>query len=224
VIHPFVVRGRPVAERVPPPLSYVASKRALDLFVVGALAPLWLPLYALISVAILVFDGPPVHYRDHRVGRGGRDLVILKFRSMHLNAKDDLAALLAAEPALEMEFFRFAKLHTDPRLTRIGRFLRRLSLDELPQLLRVLHGDMSLVGPRPITRREINRFYGNAAGEVLSVLPGLTGLWQISGRSLLSCDERALLDLQYVRDRSFGRDLTILFKTIPKVLSGHGAA
>jgi exopolysaccharide production protein ExoY len=224
VIHPFVVRGRPVAERTLPPLSYTISKRALDVFVVGALAPLWLPLYALISVAILVFDGAPVHYRDHRVGKDGRDLVIIKFRSMRLNARDDLAGLLAAEPALEVEFSRFAKLHTDPRLTRIGRFLRRLSLDELPQLLRVLRGDMSLVGPRPITHREVIRFYGNAATELLSVTPGLTGLWQISGRSLLSCDERALLDLQYVRERSFGRDLTILVKTIPKVVSGHGAA
>jgi exopolysaccharide production protein ExoY len=223
VIYPLAVWRRPAETTLTPPW-YLVSKRALDLFLVGALAPLWLPLYALIAVAILIFDGPPIHYRDHRVGKGGRDLVVLKFRSMRLNAKDDLAALLAAEPSLEEEFSRFAKLRPDPRLTRSGRLLRRMSLDELPQLLRVLGGGMSLVGPRPITRREIDRFYGNAASELLSVRPGLTGLWQISGRSLVPSDKRMLLDLQYVRERSFGRDLTILIRTIPKVVSGHGAA
>lgn len=202
---------------------YEASKRVFDLLIVFLLSPIWVPIYLVIALAILVTDGRPIHFKDRRVGIGGKDLAVVKFRTMHSSAKADLDELLAAEPALRAEFSRFAKLRSDPRITSIGRFLRRLSLDELPQLLCVLKGDMSLVGPRPLSRWEIERFYSGAAKTVLSIPPGLTGLWQICGRSSLSLEERVPLDVLYVLDRGFKLDLQILIKTIPLVLRGHGA-
>jgi undecaprenyl-phosphate galactose phosphotransferase len=210
--------GRPNGSRV-----YEASKRIFDLAVVVALSPIWLPIYGVIALAILAIDGRPIHFKDPRVGRGGRDLSVIKFRTMHASAKSDLEALLATKPELRAEFSRFAKLKTDPRITAIGQFLRRLSLDELPQLFCVLKGDMSLVGPRPLARWELERFYSGAMGLVLSIPPGLTGLWQICGRSALSLEERVPLDVRYVTERGFLLDLSILLRTVPVVLRGSGA-
>lgn len=202
---------------------YEVSKRIFDIAVVVALSPIWLPIYGVIALAILAVDGRPIHFRDARVGRGGRDLSVIKFRTMHASAKTDLAELLAAKPELQAEFSRFAKLKTDPRITSIGQFLRRLSLDELPQLFCVLKGDMSLVGPRPLARWELDRFYSGATAFILSIPPGLTGLWQICGRSALSLEERVPLDVRYVTERGFLLDLWILLRTVPVVLRGSGA-
>ena len=202
---------------------YQASKRIFDVVVVVALSPIWLPIYTLIALAILAVDGRPIHFKDPRVGMGGKDLSVIKFRTMHSSAKTDLAALLAADPALQAEFSQFAKLRSDPRVIPIGRFLRRLSLDEIPQLFCVLKGEMSLVGPRPLSRWELERFYAGASKLVLSIPPGLTGLWQICGRSALSLEERVPLDVRYVLERRFTLDLSILIRTVPLVLRGHGA-
>jgi exopolysaccharide production protein ExoY len=222
-IHARTIDDRPANAPAPLGRWYHLAKRAIDVFVVVGLAPIWVPAYGVASLAIVVLDGRPIHYRDRRVGMGGRDLELLKFRTMRVNARHDLEAMLERDPEMEAEFRRFAKLRSDPRLTPMGRIMRRLSLDELPQLLHVLQGTMSLVGPRPLTGLEIEEFYGDAAGELLSVPPGLTGLWQISGRSLLSFDRRVPLDLAYVRNRSLSLDLKILVRTLPKVVSGHGA-
>jgi len=202
---------------------YQVSKRIFDVVVVLVLSPIWIPIYIVIALAILATDGRPIHYKDRRVGRGGRELAVVKFRTMHSSAKADLDELLAAEPSLRAEFSRFAKLRSDPRITSIGRLLRRTSLDELPQVLCVLKGGMSLVGPRPLSHWEIERFYSGAAKIVLSIPPGLTGLWQICGRSALSLEERVPLDVLYVVERGFKLDLLILMRTIPLVLRGHGA-
>ncbi len=206
----------------PRPL-YEVSKRIFDIAFVVALSPLWLPIYAFIALTILVTDGRPLHFRDKRVGRGGDDLSVIKFRTMHASAKRDLEALLAAKPELKAEFSQFAKLRSDPRITSVGRILRRLSLDELPQLFCVLKGDMSLVGPRPLARWELEHFYAGAMTLVLSIPPGLTGLWQICGRSALSLEERVPLDIRYVAERGFFLDLSILLRTVPLVLRGSDA-
>jgi lipopolysaccharide/colanic/teichoic acid biosynthesis glycosyltransferase len=199
-----------------------ALKRALDVLLVVAAAPLWIPLYAAVAFAILAFDGAPVHYRDPRVGLRGQPLHLLKFRSMCIGADQQLVALISRSPAALDEYTRFQKLKKDPRVTRIGRFIRRYSIDELPQLLHVLSGELSLVGPRPLTRPEIEQAYRHRAGELLSVRPGLTGLWQSSGRSDLTLEERARLDLAYVANHSIGTDVRILVATLLHVFKGNG--
>jgi exopolysaccharide production protein ExoY len=208
-----------------PPGGFYRSvgKRLFDVALVVVGAPVWLILYAVVSLLILLLDGRPIHHRAARVGLNGRDIAVLKFRTMRLDAEERLAALLASDPALEREFALTYKLRDDPRVTSLGCWLRRLSLDELPQLVNVLRGDMSLVGPRPVVRPELEQYYGELGGLVLSVRPGLTGLWQVSGRSLLSYDERVALDLEYVRSESLLTDVRVLLCTIPSVCRGHGA-
>jgi lipopolysaccharide/colanic/teichoic acid biosynthesis glycosyltransferase len=154
---------------------------------------------------------------QQRVGRDYKSFGCIKFRTMRRDADRILSRLLSESPDLQEEFRNDFKLRNDPRITRLGRFLRRSSLDELPQFLNVLRGDMSLVGPRPIVRQELPR-YGDQMEEVLAVRPGLTGLWQVSGRNNLSYDERVALDLLYSRHRSFWMDLTIIIKTVGVIL------
>lgn len=202
--------------------AYAAFKRALDVVLVVVSAPIWVPLYGLVAIAILAVDGPPIHYRDRRVGRGGRPVALLKFRSMHVDAAAKLTAMLQRDRAAYEEFATYSKLRSDPRVTRIGGVIRRFSLDELPQLLQVLRGQLSLVGPRPLTWTEIQAAYGERAGELLSVRPGLTGLWQCSGRSNLTLQERAAFDLRYVTERGPLFDIRILASTIPQLLWGSG--
>jgi exopolysaccharide production protein ExoY len=210
-------------ELVSPPAFYPILKRLLDITLVVLSSPIWLPLYLMITALILVVEGRPVHHLSLRVGQNGRDFNAVKFRSMRVDADGAFQELLQKDPALKLQFAQFVKLQRDPRITRIGGFLRRTSLDELPQLWNILFGDMSLVGPRPVTRFEVDEFYGDSAALVLAARPGLTGLWQISGRSLLLYDQRVALDIQYVQKRSLRGDLIILLKTIPSVLCCHGA-
>ncbi len=207
---------------VPGPF-YPPLKRLLDIVLVVLLSPIWLSLYLMIAALILLVEGRPIHHMSLRVGENGRDFHALKFRSMRVDADSAFQELLQNDPALKLQFAQFVKLQRDPRITRIGGFLRRTSLDELPQLWNILFGDMSLVGPRPVTRFEVEEFYGDTAPLVLAARPGLTGLWQVSGRSLLLYDQRVVLDLQYVQQRTLRGDLIILLKTIPSVLRGHGA-
>jgi lipopolysaccharide/colanic/teichoic acid biosynthesis glycosyltransferase len=195
-----------------------AVKRCLD--VVGASAlllissPLWLP----IALAIKLEGSGPVFYRFQAVGLGGRLFEALKFRTMVVDAD----RRLQADPGLWQEFQREYKLKADPRITRVGRWLRRLSLDELPQCLNVLRGEMSLVGPRPFAPYEAER-YGSSLERRLDVKPGLTGLWQVSGRHEVTYEERVRLDLEYIDRWSLWLDLQILMRTLPAVLRQRGA-
>jgi lipopolysaccharide/colanic/teichoic acid biosynthesis glycosyltransferase len=167
-------------------------------------------------------DGGPAMFRHYRVGCGGRLFRCVKFRTMRPDAERVLREVLERDPALREEWLRDQKLANDPRVTPLGRWLRRSSLDELPQLLNVLRGEMALVGPRPITVPELRR-YGRARWHYLSVLPGMTGLWQVSGRNRTSYERRVELDQQYVKNRSPWLDCKILAKTVLVVLTGDGA-
>jgi lipopolysaccharide/colanic/teichoic acid biosynthesis glycosyltransferase len=219
----LIDRGMSYGVRTPPGRYAAVGKRVLDLTVVLAVTLVVLPFYALIALLVVLLDGRPVHYRGLRVGANGREFHIIKFRTMRNGSEDALEHFEAVNPQLGEEFRQSVKLRFDPRVTRLGRFLRRSSLDELPQLFNVLTGEMSLVGPRPVTRGEWDQFYGERASYVFRTRPGLTGLWQVSGRSLLSYEDRIALDLHYTRSCSLRTDLGILVRTMPSVLRGHGA-
>lgn len=192
-------------------------KRGFDLVVTVGLLPVLLPLMALIALAIR-FDSPgAVIYRQERTGRHGRRFPMLKFRTMVHNA-DELRESLAHLNVLPPPDF---KIPNDPRITRVGRFLRATSLDELPQFFNVLRGEMSLVGPRPTSFRVEQ--YQAWHGKRLEARPGLTGLWQIHGRNVTSFDERLRLDIAYIEQQSLWMDLRLLFATIPVVLRRTGA-
>lgn len=198
------------------------SKRALDL--VGAIAGLILFSPILVIIAIVVrLDSPgPVLFKGSRIGRGGNSFAMLKFRSMQLGADTALEEVIQGEPEQSITAREFQKLLHDPRLTRAGRFLRRSSLDELPQLWNVLLGEMSLVGPRPFLPEQ-QAYYGDTYADYIRIRPGMTGLWQISGRSRLSFRERVRLDEYYLCNWSLWLDLTILARTILVVVKREGA-
>ncbi|KHK93593.1 sugar transferase [Novosphingobium malaysiense] len=198
------------------------TRRLIDIVVSASLIVLLMPVLLLITLLIVVTDpGPPI-YSHRRVGLGGKSYGCLKFRSMCTGAERRLDQLLAKDPVLREEWLRDFKLANDPRVTRVGRFLRHTSLDELMQLFNVLAGSMSLVGPRPIVREELKR-YGRFADHYMSVKPGLTGLWQVSGRSSVSYRRRVAADVLYVRSRSYALDMRILFMTVPAVLLARGS-
>jgi len=180
------------------------------------------PLMLIVAWLIWRRDGAPIFFGHYRVGLDGRLFRCLKFRSMLLDADRALADLLRDDPAARAEWERDQKLTNDPRITPVGHFLRKTSLDELPQLFNVLRGEMSLVGPRPITVGELPR-YGRARWHYLSVRPGITGLWQVSGRNNTSYEERVALDRRYVEQRSMAGDVGILLKTVRVVLLREGA-
>ncbi len=198
-------------------------KRSMD--VVGALALLLACLPVFLALAILIRrDGGPAFYAHPRIGRQGRRFGCLKFRSMVVDADRRLAALLESDPAARAEWEATRKLRHDPRVTRVGRFLRSTSLDELPQLLNVLRGEMSLVGPRPVTAAELEVQYGAAAAtHYASVRPGITGPWQVSGRSDTSYASRVALDVHYATNPSIWTDIRILLHTPVAVLLRRGA-
>jgi lipopolysaccharide/colanic/teichoic acid biosynthesis glycosyltransferase len=198
------------------------AKRAMDIAIAGAALLVALPFFLVVS-ALVRADGGPAFYAHPRVGRGGKVFGCLKFRSMVIDSQARLEALLAADPAARAEWEATRKLKNDPRITRGGRFLRATSLDELPQLINVLKGEMSIVGPRPVTQSELDRYYGAAAAHYLTVRPGITGLWQVSGRSETSYDQRVALDVAYVSQASLLADIRILLKTPAAVLSRRGA-
>lgn len=198
------------------------AKRIIDLCLLLAAAVLVLPVVALVGLAILAESGRPIFFGHQRVGRHGRPFTAWKFRTMVQEADRVLRVALAGDPALDREWESAQKLKRDPRLTRVGGILRRLSLDELPQLWNVLRGEMSLVGPRPIVAEEVPR-YGERISQYYQVLPGLTGLWQVSGRSDLRYEDRVWLDMHYVRNWSVWLDLVILVRTVWVVIAGVGA-
>jgi lipopolysaccharide/colanic/teichoic acid biosynthesis glycosyltransferase len=179
------------------------------------------PVLLVLAVLIVVSTPGPIWYAQVRVGRGGQLFRCYKLRTMVPNAADIRDALLRDDPEAPVEYERHCKLKDDPRITPIGKILRKTSLDELPQLVNVIKGDMALVGPRPVVPHELTR-YGDAADLLLSVRPGLTGLWQVSGRNDLSYDERVDLDLEYVRRRSLRLDAGIILRTIQQMVVPHG--
>lgn len=203
------------------PSTVGVTKRTLDVLGAIVLGLVFSPLIATI-VVLMLLEGNPVLYRHRRVGRAGQMFSCVKFRTMIPNADQVLRGLLDQDPELRAEWIRDRKLRRDPRVTRLGHFLRRTSLDELPQLLNVLRGEMSLVGPRPVVREELLR-YGRSVGIYLSVKPGITGLWQVTGRNNTSYRRRVALDTYYVRHQNVLLDLYILTKTTGVVLRGNGA-
>jgi lipopolysaccharide/colanic/teichoic acid biosynthesis glycosyltransferase len=198
---------------------YEFSKRVLDVSLALVALILASPIFILVAIAVRCSSRGCILFRQTRVGRYGRPFTCLKFRTMIMDAH----RMLADDPELGARFVVAYKLPTDPRVTRLGRILRNLSLDELPQLWNVLRGEMSLVGPRPALAEELRRMYGPAASQVISVRPGLTGLWQVSGRCATSYEERVLLDLSYVERRSLFLDLRIIARTPIAVLTMRGA-
>lgn len=213
--------GRASASRRRP--AFDLAKRAFDIgFALLALSASAL-IFAAVALTIRLRGDGPVFFGHERVGKDGRTFHCLKFRTMVPDAEARLAELLARDPAARAEFARDRKLKNDPRvIPGIGRFLRQTSLDELPQFVNVLRGEMSVVGPRPVTPDEVP-LYGRHAQEYVSVKPGITGLWQVSGRNELSFADRVALDTRYVAERSFFSDTFIILRTVAVLATGHGA-
>ena len=197
---------------------YRKSKRALDVVISGTLLALALPLFLLIAVLIKLMDPGPLFFRHRRLGKGGQEFWCIKFRTMVADAEEQLKR----NPQLQRQFETNYKIKDDPRVTRHGAFLRRTSLDELPQLWHVVRGEMSLIGPRPIVRSEVPK-YGSYALKLGTVKPGLSGLWQVCGRSDTSYAERVQMDMLYIEHRSLSLDLLLILLTPFSVLKRKGA-
>ena len=205
----------PVAQN----LNMLIVKRIFDLIATIAATPLLIPLFAIVALAVRLDSKGPVFFSQTRIGLNKRPFRMFKFRSMYEDAEARLAEIEHLNEASGPNF----KIANDPRVTRVGKFIRKTSLDELPQLINVFMGQMSLVGPRPMSVRDVNYFDKSAQRRRFSVRPGVTCTWQISGRSNLSFDEWLALDLSYIDNWKFTDDLVILLKTIPSVLKGSGA-
>lgn len=205
-----------------PPAIGGVLKRSFD--VCGALAALivFSPLFLMLAALVKLSDGGSVLYRHGRVGRNGQIFDCLKFRTMVPNGDAVLAAHLAKHPECREEWLATRKLKDDPRVTRFGLVMRKLSLDELPQIVNILIGDMSIVGPRPVVKKELE-MYGKAAGYYLKSRPGLTGLWQISGRNDVSYEQRVAYDMHYVKNWSLVFDVKIILRTVPAVCMSRGS-
>jgi exopolysaccharide biosynthesis polyprenyl glycosylphosphotransferase len=211
-------RSLPRATRAQRQAAVLVTKSAFDKIIATAALIAFSPILALITLAIVLHDGGPALFTQTRVGKDGQPFTVLKFRTMVPDAEARKEALLALNEGDGLLF----KMRKDPRITAIGSFLRRTSLDELPQLINVLLGDMSLVGPRPALPVEA-ALYSAGVSRRLQVKPGMTGLWQISGRSDLSYEDAVRLDLRYVENWTLALDLQILWKTCAAVANGRGA-
>lgn len=214
-----VEAAQPVA--APPPRGE-RWIRVVDVAVAGLGVLALAPLFALIAALVWMQDGGSPVFAHRRIGRNGRRFACFKFRTMVRDAESRLRAVLAADPEARAEWARDHKLRSDPRITGLGVFLRKYSLDELPQLLNVLAGEMSLVGPRPIVEAEIAK-YGRRFKDYCTVKPGLTGLWQVSGRNDVSYRRRVAIDVVYARQKCLGLDLHIMVRTLPAVLARRGS-
>jgi undecaprenyl-phosphate galactose phosphotransferase len=183
----------------------------------------FLPFGLIITTLIKITSQGPVFYACKRVGKGGKKIFCWKFRTMCLDADKMLQEILAQDPVLRLEWETYYKLKDDPRINAIGQFLRKTSLDEFPQFWNVLKGELSVVGPRPVTEEEVQKYFGSKAAKILSVRPGLTGIWQTSGRSLLTFEERIRLEESYIDHHSLRLDFRIICKTIPAMFLSKGA-
>lgn len=198
---------------------YNLVKRIFDIVMALFAFLILLPVFIIIAILIKSDDGGPIFYKHKRVGKNGKSIYVYKFRSMAVNA-DEIFSHFTEEQIKEFE--KYYKLENDPRITRIGDFLRKTSLDELPQFLNILKGDMSFVGPRPVVSKELNKF-GDNQDLLLSIKPGLTGWWACSGRSDTSYEQRVDLEIYYVNNYCAKLDFLCLVKTIGAVIEGKGA-
>jgi exopolysaccharide production protein ExoY len=202
--------------------GYGALKPLLDLLLVFLLSPILIPLGLILAVAIRLTSPGPALYRHRRIGQFQQPLFVWKFRTMYEKSDHLLEQHLSADPQARREWADTHKLRNDPRVTPVGRFLRKTSLDEIPQLINVLAGEMSVIGPRPIVDKETAK-YGMYYQLFSYALPGITGLWQVSGRCDLTYDERVMLDVRYINEWSLWMELKILFKTIFVMMHREGA-
>ncbi|CDN49603.1 MULTISPECIES: sugar transferase [Neorhizobium] len=198
------------------------AKRSFDITAAALALILFSPIFLMIAALVKFSDNGPIFYGHRRIGHNGRTFKCLKFRTMAVNGDEVLRNYLKANPQAAEEWRATRKLKFDPRVTVVGTVLRKLSLDELPQLLNILRGEMSVVGPRPVVDEELN-LYDSFAAFYLSTRPGLTGLWQISGRNDVSYDTRIAFDTQYVQNWSLIGDVAIIVKTIPAVCMARGS-
>ena len=198
---------------------YLIVKRTID--ILGALIGLVLlsPIFLIVAIAIKLDSKGPIIFGHTRKGLHGKDIKVYKFRTMYENSREIFNNFTKEQ---KEEFYKNFKLENDPRVTKIGDFLRRTSIDELPQLINILNGSMSIVGPRPIVQKEID-LYGDYANKLFSVVPGLTGYWQANGRSDTTYEERIKMDMYYIDNRGFWLDFKIIIKTFGSVLKGEGA-
>jgi len=203
-------------------VGYRICKRLLDLVLSIALLPFVLIAVALVAISVKLSSPGPIFYRHTRIGLGKKQFDLWKFRTMIHEGDRIFWNHLAQSAEARQEWLCYRKLKHDPRVTRVGAFLRRSNLDELPQILNVLQGDMSLVGPRPIVEEELRR-YGAGSALYTAVLPGITGLWQVSGRGCLPYEKRVALDVEYVSTWSLARDFVVLTKTLNAAWSCRGA-
>ena len=194
-------------------------KRFIDIIIGTIGLIVCIPIFIIIGIAIKIDSKGPVFFKHKRIGKHGKKLEIYKFRTMIENAEEAMKNFTEEQ---KKEFAENFKLENDPRVTRVGKILRKTSLDELPQIINILKGEMSIIGPRPIVKSELEK-YGSNQDKFLSVAPGLTGYWAANGRSDVSYEERMALELYYVNNRSLILDMKIFFKTIGSVLKGRGA-
>ena len=199
--------------------KYVYVKRIIDFIISSIALVLLLPIFLLISIAIRLDSEGPIFFAHTRIGKNGKPIKIYKFRTMVVNAEEMIKKFT---PEQMKEYKENYKLNNDPRITKVGNFLRKTSLDELPQLINIIKGDLALIGPRPVVKAELEK-YGENASKFLSVTPGLTGKWAANGRSISAYDERMQLELYYVDNISLKMDLKIFFKTIVAVIKREGA-
>lgn len=197
-------------------------KRMVDLFILLLMSPFLIPIFLVLSLGVKLTSKGPVFYGHTRVGKNGKEFKCWKFRSMKINSKEMLEEILATDPVRRAEWERDFKFQDDPRVTKFGKFLRKTSLDELPQLFNILCGQMSFVGPRPVTKEE-TELYGEYKDLVLSVTPGLSGMWQISGRSDTTYEQRIFFDTFYIQNWSVWLDFWIIIKTVWVVFLRKGA-
>ena len=204
-------------------VKHLPGKRIFDVLFSLCVLILGFPVFLLISLFISFSSPGPIFYGHKRIGRGGKVIICWKFRTMHIGADKILETLLQSDPLLKNEWQKFYKLKNDPRITPIGNFLRKTSLDELPQFWNVLKGDLSIVGPRPCVEKEVQEKFGDKVHKILSIRPGITGIWQTSGRNHISWKTRILLDEEYVNTHSFKKDLLLIGKTIIAMCFSRGA-
>ncbi len=216
------ILGLEIASRLLDPVAHF-TKRTVDIFVTTVFAPLWVPLFCMITAAIWLEDRHSPFFIQERVGENGRTFKVRKFRTMVHNAEAVLTRRLDEDPELRAEWEANFKLKDDPRITKVGRFLRKLSLDEIPQLINVIKGEMSLVGPRPLPRYHLDELPRRVREMRSRVRPGMTGMWQVSGRSDVGNDGMIRWDAFYVQNWSLWLDLVILVRTMRVVLQGSGA-
>ena len=198
-------------------------KRLFDIIFSAIILILLSPLFLILSCIVYSTSKGPIFYSSKRISVGGKVIYCWKFRTMHKNADQKLHQLLSSHPKLKEEWDLHHKLKKDPRITKIGSFLRKTSLDELPQFWNVLKGDLSTVGPRPLSEEEVYKVILQGKGKMFSVKPGITGLWQTSGRSLISFQNRILLEEQYAENHSFFIDIKLILKTILIMIFPKGA-